>query len=360
MTSSPASSSASTRCEPMKPAPPVTSALTGCGRARAPRGSAGGGGASPARPSRPAAAVATSSAIQVSALSTTWNQTISAGSSSAYCVDADEALAGQQHADRGHRVLRRGVHLARADQEPDADRTPARGTSPARRAGGSPSRASPRRASPAAGPRRRCPRRPRAGPAAVAIVPSASVSAPGHAAAAARPRWSAGRSTRGRSPGSNVARQTSATQATSSAIESRKCPITQPGREPVDHGQPAHHGLPEHARAAAAARSSARSRRNGRRRHAQNRRGQARDRDHARHHAVGELDDPVRVQLGREPRAVAARPVRAAEAGARQPHGRAGEDDQRADARAPRRRSGGSGPGTPASPLIVPASRTPF
>jgi len=36
--------------------------------------------------------------------------------------DADEALTGQQHADRGHRVLRLSVRAPRAHHEPDADR----------------------------------------------------------------------------------------------------------------------------------------------------------------------------------------------------------------------------------------------
>ena len=65
-------------------------------------------------------------------------------------------------------------------------------------------------------------------PAAVAIVPPVSVAKPG--SNSSRTAQVLRRSVfGGRSPGSKVARQAKATQATSSSIESRKCTITQPG-----------------------------------------------------------------------------------------------------------------------------------
>ena len=69
---------------------------------------------------------------------------------------------------------------------------------------------------------------PACGPAAVAIVPPASVAAPG--SSSARTDQVLTRSVlRGGSSGSYVARHTSATHATSSSIESRKCMITHTG-----------------------------------------------------------------------------------------------------------------------------------
>ncbi len=99
-------------------------------------------------------------------------------------------------------------------------------------------------------------------------------------------------------------------------------------REPVEHGQPAHHGLAEHA----GRQQRGEQREVAAERPAREREHEGRDRadpDDAREHPVAELDVGVRSQLRREPPVlVAVGPVRAAEAGARDPHGRAGEDDQ--------------------------------
>ena len=100
--------------------------------------------------------------------------------------------------------------------------------------------------------------------------------------------------------------------------------------QPVPDRHPAQHGLREHAerqqqrdeREIAPERPPAPG---------EQRRGQARQPDDPGQHPVAELDQGMRRELGREARARAARPVRAAEPGSREPHGGAGEDDQRAD-----------------------------
>ena len=313
----------------MKPAPPVTSALTGSARARAPRGSRRRRDrrAEPAARRRPPPTAARSRSARSS---TTWNQTISAGSSSAYCVAPTKPWQASSTQTAVIAFCVCVVRAARAHEEPHADRR-----QPEERG---------QRAVLVDRPVERL----RAAPVQprhdVAGALAARVRAGGGGdraqrerqrararAARARPRRSAGRSTRGRSPGSNVARHTSATQATSSAIESRKCPITQPGREAVDHGQPAHHGLPEHAerqqqRDPAAGRAGTAA-------------GATRRIAAARHGiattlVITRLENsimPCVCSSGVSRVPVAARPVRAAEPGAGQPHGGAGEDDQRAD-----------------------------
>ena len=62
--------------------------------------------------------------------------------------------------------------------------------------------------------------------------PGASVSAPGHEQRRAPPRSTAGRSSAAARPARTSPARRARRAATSSAIESRKCPITQPGASP--------------------------------------------------------------------------------------------------------------------------------
>ena len=180
------------------------------------------------------------------------------------------------------------------------------------------------------------PEPPACGPAAVATVPAAIVTKPSansaHTARAtpsrrrARPASHAGR-----------ARQNSTHAGHDHHHREDQVGHHPAGREAVEHGQPAHHGLAERRRAAAAPPSSARSRRNGRRAKASTNAATARDPDDAGQQPVAELDVGVGAELGRQaPVLVAVGPVRAAEAGAGDAHGRAGEDDQHERARARR------------------------
>ena len=104
---------------------------------------------------------------------------------------------------------------------------------------------------------------PACGPAAVAIVPAASVIAP--STTSPRTAQTLTRSCARRVvPGSCAARQTRTTQATSSSIESRKCPITQPGLSPYQTVMPPSTAWQRTPSGSSSA-ISARSRRNGRR-----------------------------------------------------------------------------------------------
>jgi len=100
----------------------------------------------------------------------------------------------------------------------------------------------------------------------------------------------------------------------------------EPGPQLEDHGQPAEHRLRQHAerqqrgedREVAAARRAAEAEQEG---------GDARDAHEAGHDAVAELDERVGLERRRDALA-AARPVRAAQAGAGEPDGRAAEHDE--------------------------------
>ena len=171
------------------------------------------------------------------------------------------------------------------------------------------------------------PEPPACGPAAVATVPAKIVTKPSAnsahtaratAASAARsPRCQAGRARHTSTPGGDDHHH-------------REHQVGHhPARgEAVEHGQPAHHRLAEDAeREQPAEDRQVAPERAARER--QHERGDRADADHAGQQPVAELDVGVGAELGREPPVlVAVGPVRAAEPGARDAHGRAREDDQ--------------------------------
>ena len=312
---------------------PLARRLTRSARAAARRRSPGPSRAAAARTavrSRPTATAAHSSASQVADGEHDVDPDHARRQLHRVLRGAHEALAGEQHADRRHRVARHVVRLARAQQEPASRPRRGRAASRGSRAGGSPSRACRRPASRAAGTMSPVPSPPACGPAAVAIVPSGERDRAEHHQAAHRPDAEpVARAPRPRPARAPRARRAT-TQATSSSIESRKCPITQPGLSPYQTVMPPSTAWQRTPSGSSSA-ISARSRRNGRRNQARIAAARQGRPDDAGEQPVAELDERVRRELGREPRPLAARPVRAAEPGAGEPHRGAGEDDQRAD-----------------------------
>ena len=299
---------------------------TGTRRSEAASAEAGAGA-----PNRPAASVAHSSASHVVAASATWIHTSSAGSSSSVLQAADDALRR-----RSARTVAVSapLHLAVAPAPARAATTRATAATPEHASRSA--RAGATAQSSVSAPRhsRRSisspvPAPPACGPAAVAAVPTKIVTAPSGSSAAHRPRRQAVAVARGRSPGSQRARQASATAGDEDEHREHVVPHDEAGREVVAHGEAAEHGLRRPRRAAAAAPISARSRRNGRAAEGASRpaadRGEA---DEARQQAVAELDHGVRLERRQRP-CRALRPVGQPRPEPVSAHRRAGEHDQR-------------------------------